>query len=168
MRTLRGVAALGAVLALGAVAAPSARADDMALNGRFLATSIGDFATTNDVRRGIPSVRSIWTIAMTCTNVLTCSGTVSSDIGWSAEITTTNGEYVVKRELPNWQPCADGTGRTVTGHQRYRFFPVGIDGAVLPGSRTFGGFDTTSGESGGCSLNDKTEIQMPLRLEKLD
>lgn len=168
MHISEGAAALGVIVALGVLAAPPARADDMALNGRFLATSIGDFATTNDVYRDIPSVRSVWTIAMTCVNVVTCSGTVDSDIGWSAEITTTNGEYVVKRELPNWQPCADGTGRTVTGHQRYRFFPVGLDGAVLPGSRTFGGYDTTSGESGGCSLNDKTEIQMPLRLERLD
>ena len=63
-------------------------------------------------------------------------------------------EYVVKRELPNWEPCADGSGRTVTGHQLYRFFPVGDGGSVLPGSRVFGGFDQTKGESGGCSLND--------------
>jgi len=165
--TRRGAAALGAIIVLGIAVAPSASADDNALNGRFLATSNGDFATTNDVYRDIPSVRSVWTIAMTCVNVVTCSGTVDSDIGWSAEIITTNGEYVVKRELPKWQPCADGTGRTVTGHQRYRFWPVGIDGAVLPGSQVFGGFDTTVGESGGCSLNDKTEIQMPLRLERL-
>jgi hypothetical protein len=168
MRTIRGMSAVSAAIALGLLAVPPAHADDMALNGRFLATSNGDFATTNDVRRAIPSVRSVWIIEMGCVNVVTCSGTVASDIGWTAEITTTNGEYVVKRELPQWQPCADGTGRTVTGHQRYRFFPVGMDGAILPGSRIFGGFDTTTGESGGCSLNDKTEIQMALRLEKLD
>ncbi len=168
MGALRGVAAAGAIIASGIIVAPTAHAEDMALNGRYLATSIGDFAATNDVYRDIPSVRSVWTITMTCVNQLTCSGTVESDTGWSAEITTTNGEYVVKRELPHWQPCADGTGRTVTGHQRYRFFPVGPDGSQLPGSRVFGGYDKTSGESGGCSLNEKTEIEIPFRLEKLD
>ena len=58
------------------VVAPSAHADDWALNGKFLATSNGDWATTNDVYRDEAIVRSTWTIAMTCINVLTCSGTV--------------------------------------------------------------------------------------------
>jgi hypothetical protein len=162
------VAALSVLAALGVVGAPSAHADDWALNGKFLATSNGEWAATNDVYRDEASVRSVWTITMTCTNVVTCSGTVASDIGWSAEITTTNGEYIVKRELPNWEPCADGSGRTVTGHQMYRFFPVGNTGAVLPGSRVFGGFDQTKGETGGCSLNNTLEIDLPFRLEKLD
>lgn len=165
MRT--GFAALSALLALG-VAAPAAHADDMALNGRFLATSNGEWAATNDVYHDEATVRSTWTIAMTCRNVLECDGTVTSDAGWSAEIVTTNGEYVVKRDLPNWETCADGSGRTVTGHQRYRFFPVDQAGFLLPGSRVFAGFDKTSGESGGCSLNEKLEIEMPFRLEKLD
>jgi hypothetical protein len=168
MRAREVAAALSVVIALGVFVAPQAHAGDMALNGRFLATSNGDWAMTNDVYRDEASVRSIWTIAMTCANVLTCSGTVHSDIGWSAKITTTNGEYVVKRDLPNWEPCADGSGRTVTGHQRYRFFPAGDNGAILPGSRVFAGFDKTSGESGGCSLNDKLEIELPFRLERLD
>jgi hypothetical protein len=168
MRAREVAAALSAVIAFGVFVAPEAHADDMALNGRFLATSNGDWAATNDVYRDIPSVRSTWTIAMSCVNALTCSGTVASDIGWNAEITTTNGEYVVKRDLPNWQPCADGSGRAVTGHQRYRFFPVGAGGVQMPGSPVFAGFDKTSGESGGCSLNEKAEIEMPFRLEKLD
>jgi hypothetical protein len=168
MRAREVSAALTVVIAVGVFLAPRAHADDMALNGSFLATSNGDWAATNDVYRDEPSVRSVWTITMTCTNVLTCSGTVASDSGWSAEISTANGEYIVKRELPNWERCADGSGRTVSGHQRYRFFPVGGSGAQRPGSRVFAGFDKTSGESGGCSLNDKLEIELPFRLEKLD
>ena len=39
-------------------------------------------------------------------------------------------------------------------------------GFLHPGSRMFAGFDKTSGESGGCSLNDKLEIDMPFRLEQ--
>lgn len=169
MRVATLVMALTAVVAAGVVAAPRAHAaDDWALNGTFLATSNGGWATTNEVRRNQVTVRSVWTIAMTCTNILTCSGKVDSDAGWSAEITVRNSEYIVKRDLPDWQRCADGSSRTVTGHQSYRFFPVGDDGFMLPGSRVFAGFDKTSGESGGCSLNEKTEIEMPFRLEKLD
>jgi hypothetical protein len=93
---------------------------------------------------------------------------VTSDAGWSADIITTNGEYIVKRELPNWEPCADGSGRTVTGHQRYRFFPVDESGFLKAGSPVFAGFDKTSGETGACSLNQKLEIEMPFRLQRLD
>ena len=148
--------------------APTATAADTALNGTYVATSNGDWAKTNDVFRNEATVRSVWTIRMACSDAVTCAGTVVSDAGWSADIVTTNGEYLVKRELPGWEPCADGSGRTVTGHQRYRFFPVGRDGFLLPGSRVFAGFDVTSGESGGCSLNEKLEIEMPFRMEKLD
>lgn len=169
MRTVGTVLAAATVVAVAVpVAAPRAHAADAALNGRYLATSNGDWAMTNDVYRDLPSVRSTWAISMTCTDDVHCTGTVDSDAGWSAEIVTTNGEYIVKRDLPHWQHCADGTGRTVTGHQSYRFFPVGDDGFLLPGSRVLAGFDKTSGESGACSLNEMTEIEMPFRLDKLD
>lgn len=162
------VAAAVTAVTLGTALASPAHAADWALNGRYVATSNGDWATTNDVYRDLPSVRSIWTITMTCSNVLTCAGTVVSDAGWSADIAVKSTDYYVLRDLPDWQKCADGTGRTVTGHQRYRFYPVGPDGNILPGSTVFAGTDKTSGESGGCSLNEKTQIDMPFRLEKLD
>ncbi len=168
MRPAVTAAALTLYSAVSLCAAPHAQAvEDAALNGRFSVLSNGGWATTNDVRRAEGVVRSVWTIAMTCTDIVTCQGTVTSDAGWTAEITTTNGEYVVKRELPGWQHCADGSGRTVTGHQRYRFFPVDNAGGLLAGSDVFAGFDKTSGESGGCSLNEKTEIEMPFRLERM-
>jgi hypothetical protein len=157
---------LSAFFAFGALAAPAAQASDWALNGTFSAMSNGDWAQTNDVYRNEATVRSTWTIAMTCTNVVTCAGRVTSDAGWTADVVTTNGEYIVKRDLPNWEPCADG--RTVTGHQSYRFFPVDETGYVRPGSGVFAGFDKTSGESGGCSLNEQLDIDMPFRLERLN
>lgn len=167
---MRSTAVGAAVItvALGVTLASPAPAADWALNGRFVATSNGDWATNNDVYRDLPSVRSIWTITMTCSNVVTCAGTVVSDAGWSADIAVRSTDYYVVRDLPDWQRCADGTGRTVTGHQRYRFYPVGPDGNILAGSRVFAGTDKTSGESGGCSLNEKVQIDMPFRLEKLD
>jgi hypothetical protein len=167
MGTGRGFAVLSAIVALGLTAAPSAHADDWGLNGTFRATSNGDFAKTNDVYHDEVATQSVWTITMACTDQVTCAGTVVSDAGWTADITTHNGEYRIKRQLPNWEPCADGSGRTVTGHQMYRFWPTSSDGYVLPGSPVFAGFDTTSGESGGCSVNEKLQIQMPFRLERL-
>jgi hypothetical protein len=162
-------ASLGLLYTLGfGAAAPAQAEEDRALNGRYSATSNGQWATTNDVYHDEATVRSTWTIAMTCTDIVTCAGRVSSDAGWSADITTTNGEYIVKRELPDWEHCADGSGRTATGHQSYRFFPVGPDGYLLPGSQIFAGFDKTAGQSGACSLNEKLEIAMPFRLERID
>lgn len=159
------VALVASSLVGGVGGAPPAHAADWALNGRYLATSNGDWAQTNEVYHDEATVRSTWTIAMSCTNVVTCAGTVTSDAGWTAEITTTNWEYVVTRDIPNWEPCVDG--RTVTGHQRIRFFPVDSHGALLPGSSVFAGYDKTSGESGGCSLNEKLQIDMPFRLDRL-
>jgi hypothetical protein len=168
MRARGAIGVLGAITALGVATAPSALAEDWGLNGRFRATSNGDWATTNDVYHDEASKQNIWTVTMTCSNQVTCIGTVVSDAGWSADIKTTNGEYVINRDLPSWEPCADGSGRTVAGHQRYRFFPVASNGFILPGSDVFAGFDQTAGESGGCSLNEKLEIVLPFRLEKLD
>jgi hypothetical protein len=168
-RSQRITAATAFVLAaVGLWSVPVAAAADKALNGTYLATSNGDWAKTNDVFHNEASVRSTWTIRMVCSDAVTCAGTVVSDAGWSADIVITNGEYVVKRELPGWESCADGTGRVATGHQRYRFFPVGPDGFVLPGSRVFAGFDKTSGDSGACSRNERLEIELPFRLEKVD
>lgn len=161
-------AAASAILVLGGVLAPAANASDWALNGRYLATSNGDWATTNEVYHDETSVRSVWTIAMTCSDVVTCRGTVDSDVGWSAEIISRAYDYVVRREIPSWEPCADGSGRTVTGHQIYRFYPTAPEGTLLPGSRVFQGNDKTSGETGACSLNETLQIALPFRLEKLE
>src|SRR5262245_44714880 len=109
-RTLLTAASVaGAALAGGVAAAPIAQAGDWALNGRYLATSNGDWAQTNEVYRDEGSVRSVWTIAMTCTTEITCSGRVDTDAGWSADIVTTNGWYVVKVLRPGWEPCPNGT-----------------------------------------------------------
>lgn len=161
----RCAAALVVICGLGVMSAPSAHAEDAALNGTFLAISNGEWAQTNDVYRDEATVRSTWTITMTCTNVVTCAGTVVSDAGWTADVTTTNGEYVVQRDIPGWAPCPDGT--FATGHQRYRFFPVAPDGYLLPGSRVFAGFDKTLTDSGSCRVNQRLEIDLPFRLERL-
>ena len=157
--------ALCTVPAIAIVCAPVAHAENAALNGTYTAVSNGEWAMTNDVFRDEATTRSIWTIAMTCTDVVTCSGTVTSDAGWTADISTSNGEYVVKREHPNWEPCTDG--RFFAGHQRYQFYPADDSGGFQRGSQVFAGRDTTAADSGNCSINEKLEIELPFRLEKL-
>jgi hypothetical protein len=74
-------------------------------------------------------------------------------------------EYVVKRDIPNWEPCPDGAART--GHQIYRFYPVDERGWVAYGSTVLAGVDKTSGDSGACGINKALVITMPFRLEKV-
>jgi hypothetical protein len=154
-----------AVAAAGAVPRAAASGDDWGLNGTYAATSIGYMAQTNDVYRGEATVRSTWTINTTCTTPVDCTGRVTSDQGWSADVNIHGSEYVVKHEIPNWEPCPDGTSRA--GHQIYRFWPVNENGRVSVGSTTFAGIDRTKGDSGACGINTTLEITMPLRLEKV-
>lgn len=146
--------------------APTAGAsgDEWGLNGTYTATSNGEWAQTNDIYRNETSVRSTWTINTTCTTPVNCTGRVDSDLGWSADVTIAGSEYVVKRDIPNWEPCPDGSSRT--GHQIYRFYPVDDKGWVQIGSQVLAGVDKTSGDSGACGINKALVIAMPFRLEK--
>ena len=158
-------AVLIAVVA-GAFAEPTAAAsgDEWGLNGTYAAMSNGDWAQTNEVYQREVTVRSTWTIGTTCTTPVDCTGRVSSDQGWSADVNIHGSEYVVKRDIPNWEPCANGSSRT--GHQIYRFYPVNEKGSVSVGSTTLAGIDRTSGESGACGINQALIITMPFRLDK--
>jgi hypothetical protein len=165
-RFLATAVLLSAASSCCVIAAPRAHALDMALNGKYQATSNGDWAQTDEVYRQEASVRSVWTISMSCVSATRCSGRVDSDAGWSSDIVTLSGlEYVVKLDRPNWEPCANGT--TVTGHQRYHFYPAGPGGFYGPDSTTYAGWDKTTGEGAGCGRNDKLQIELPFRLEKL-
>ncbi len=155
--------ALALILACGLPTA-GASGDEWGLNGTYVATSNGQWAQTNDIYRDEASVHSTWTISTTCSTPLECTGRVSSDLGWSADVSIHGSEYVLKRDLPNWEPCPDGAART--GHQIYRFYPVDERGWVAYGSTVFAGFDKTVGDSGACGINKALVISMPFRLEK--
>src|SRR5262245_18204847 len=58
--------------------------DDVAINGTYRATSIGNWAKINDQYNNEPTVVSTWTISSTCANFQECTGTLTSDQGWSA------------------------------------------------------------------------------------
>ena len=118
--------------------------------------SNGDLAQTNDVRRNEATVHSTWTINTTCTTPVDCTGRITSDAGWTAEVNIAGSEYVAKRDIPNWEPCPNGTSRA--GHQIYRFYPVDDRGQVSVGSTTFAGIDRTLGDSGACGINKALDI----------
>lgn len=165
-----GLIAGAAVLALtgiGASAGPAgADANDPALNGTYLATSNGEWARTNESYHDEPTVRSVWTITSSCITAIDCLGTVSSDQGWTAEITFNSGDHwLVKREIPNWERCADGTA--ATGQQEFRFYPANSIGKLDPNSTTLVGSDATYGPSGACGWNKVLVIRMPFKLVPL-
>jgi hypothetical protein len=169
MRTFIG-AASATLLMLAVTAglngtAANASGDEWGINGTYLATSNGEWAKTNEVFHDEASVRSTWTITTTCINKSDCTGEVTSDQGWTAEISTHNVEWVVKRDVENWEPCADGT--KVTGQQIYRFYPADPAGITDLASTTYVGLDTTTGPSGACGRNHWLVISMPFKLIEL-
>jgi hypothetical protein len=90
--------------------------------------------------------------------------TGSRDLWWSADVSIHGSEYIVKCDIPNWEPCPDGSGRT--GHQIYRFDPVYERGWFSWDSTVLAGFDKTVGDSVACGINKALVISMPFRLER--
>lgn len=166
-RMLISVAALTAAAFAGVVHPATAVASGKwALNGTFQATSNGEWATSNDVFHDERSVRSIWTINSTCSYPTECTGTVSSDAGWTAPIYQTGGDWRVKRTIPDWMPCQDGT--TAPGLQIYRFHGATPGGDQTdPTSNTLVGQDSTTGQPGACGHSLALFINMPFKLIKL-
>jgi hypothetical protein len=166
---IAGATLLAATVIGGLGAAPSATAsgDDNALNGTYLATSNGEWAKTNDRYQDEATVRSTWTITSTCTTPFDCTGRVTSDAGWSADLHRQNSEWTVKRDIPNWERCVDGTA--FTGAQEYRFYPADASGVISlsPGATTLIGEDKTTGPSGACGVNQWLVVRMPFKLVKI-
>lgn len=168
MGTTASATLLTALVIGGSVTVPSAGAstEGIAINGTYRATSVGQWAKTNQAFHDEPTVTSTWTITSTCTDVQECEGQVTSDQGWSARIYMQDGEmWWVKRELPNWETCPDGS--SFPGQQTYSFFPVDSNGGFVLGSPTLAGKDKTIGPSGACRVNKWLVVEMPFRLDKL-
>ncbi|WP_425330547.1 hypothetical protein [Mycobacteroides abscessus] len=138
---------------------------DWALNGTYTATSNGEWAKTNDIYHDEASIRSTWTITSTCSYPGECTGTVTSDWGWTAPIYQKSAVWYVKRTVDNWQPCPDGA--TAAGLQVFRFYPATPDGSAAdPASSTLMGDDQTTGVSGSCGSSKTLFISMPFKLVK--
>lgn len=159
-----------AVTAIGGVATPTAQAslDERPINGTFIARSMGDWAQTRDSYHDEATVTSTWTISSTCSTAMDCTGQVSSDAGWTAPLTLFGGAWEIHRDIPNWEPCADGTA--YTGHQTIRFWGVDENGGILfrqAEATQFAGEDRTIGPSGACGINQWQVIRMPFTMRKV-
>jgi hypothetical protein len=165
---MRGVhrAAVAILLVGGATGAPARASADWALNGTFTATSNGEWARTNDVFHDERSVRAIWTVTSQCSYPTECTGTVTSDQGWTAPTYQTGGEWYVKHVVPQWMPCPDGS--TADGYQVFRFKRMTPGGDNTdPTSNTLLGEDSTTGPSGACGRSLAKFITMPFKLVKI-
>ncbi|OBK76292.1 hypothetical protein [Mycobacterium sp. 1274761.0] len=157
-----------ASIALGALGtAPPAQADAPNLNGRYQALSNGQFARTNDVFKDERTIVETWDISTTCKSPIECLGEVKSSAGWTAPITYDGDVWNVKRAIPNWEACPDGT--YAEGAQNIIFW--GIDPVKNERRPTFttllGGRDITMSPSGSCGINKSLQIELPFRLDKL-
>jgi hypothetical protein len=96
-----------------------------------------------------------------------CTGTVTTDQGWTAPISTSNGSvWYVRHDVPNWERCADGTA--YTGKQTYWFYGTNeATGQAQANSPLLTGKDKTIGPSGACGQSKWLEIEIPFRLDKL-
>lgn len=165
---IAGAAAL--MMALGAAPAPQARAitDEMPINGTFIARSMGDWAKTREVYHNEPTVTSTWTISSTCSSPSTCTGQVSSDAGWTEPLIRYAGMWEVRRDIPDWEHCEDGTA--FPGHQTIRFYGVDEDGLVIfrqSEAIQFAGEDRTIAPSGACGVNQWLVVRMPFTMRKI-
>ena len=162
-------AAAAAVVLLGAAPSPAADAQvgGNPLNGRYLVTSNGDWAKTNEVFHDEATVRQVWTVSSSCVDSMSCTGTVISSEGWTADIGYDGTWWFVRRVVDNWQPCPDGTA--APGDQRYHFW--GVDPAGQTDSTNtalLAGNDVTLGRSGSCGINNPVKVALPLRLQLID
>ncbi|CAN3127585.1 hypothetical protein ACNUDN_06710 [Mycobacterium sp. smrl_JER01] len=163
--TLIAATILGATVGATLSAPPAAANPDWGLNGTYVATSNGEWARKNEIFFDQASIRSTWTITTDCSYPGECTGTVTSDWGWSAPIYQKSGVWYVKRALENWVPCPDGTAAPGLGI--YRFRPTTPDGtATDPSSTTLVGEDQATGVSGACGINKSVFINMPFKLVK--
>ena len=163
MSVIAGATLMAAYASASGMGSAAADVNNPALNGTYLATSNGEWAMTNESFHDEATTRSTWVITSSCSTPQDCTGTVTSDQGWTAAISFRSGDkWRVDRELPNWENCADGT--SATGTQRYVFWPSDESGVVDMSSPILTGWDETGGPSGACGWNKTLRIRMPFKL----
>jgi hypothetical protein len=170
MRGVGVVSALSAVAVLGSLgpAAPASASNyGVELNGTYRMISNGDWAKTNEVFMDEPTQVQTWTVSSSCESPIRCTGTVTSDQGWTASMANLGSYWLLERVVENWEPCPDGTA--VPGTQRFWFW--GWDPVNSQTNMTFvdmlAGRTRTQAASGACGINKPLVIEVPVRLEKL-
>ena len=165
VRTALGGVVMGAVATVGAPSA-GAQFEQYAINGTFSVVANGEWAQMNERYQDQPSVRSTWTVDTSCASALACSGTVTSSLGWTANIYTPNGiMWFVKHDVAEWIPCDDGT--RAPGLQVFSFYPASPDGMATTDRDLFLGKDETIGASGNCGRNQPLVLTMPVKISRV-
>ncbi|MBN3454109.1 hypothetical protein [Mycolicibacterium sp.] len=164
-RRIAAAAVVASATLIGLGAAPAGADENWGINGTYATSVNGDWAKVNERYEDQPSERATWTVSTECISPTDCAGTVTSDQGWSAPIYTVNGLYYVKRTVPEWRFCADGT--PIEGLQIYKLYPVGFDGHVDLSSSEYTGEQQTTGPSGSCGRNQWPAIRAPFYMKKI-
>lgn len=161
----RAVLLLATTISGVAIAPPAAATGgEDAINGTFTATSNGEWATLNERYQSEATVKVTWTVASKCPLPFSCTGTVTSSLGWTEDIYRQNANWYVKHYIPDWIACPDGT--RAPGLQVYRFYPSNDDGMQQQKSDILIGEDETTGLSGSCGRNRSLVLNLPFKLVK--
>lgn len=167
MRVTGSVVAAAAITLATLGTAPPAQAVAPDLNGTYQSISNGQFAKSNDVYKDERTVVETWNIATTCKSPIECTGEVRSSGGWTAPITYDGDFWVIKRTIPNWEPCPDGT----FAEGKQQFFMWGIDPVKnerrIEYTDLLIGRNLTQSASGSCGMNKPLQIELPVRVDKL-
>ena len=99
MRSVSALVGSGVVSLVAAtgIASP-VHADDttgLQLNGRYLVTSNGQWSKTNEVFHDEQVVRQVWTTSSSCESPTSCTGHLTSSLGWEADMVYTEDRWVV-------------------------------------------------------------------------
>ncbi|PEG42325.1 hypothetical protein CQY20_02670 [Mycolicibacterium agri] len=149
--------------------APQAHASNygVELNGTWKVMSNGQWAKTNSVFIDQKTDIQIWNITSSCVSPIECTGTVTSDKGWTAPINLVKVYWILNREIPDWAPCPDGT----FAHGRQKFTVWGINPALnerdLFITDLLAGRNITETDSGACGRNQPIDIELPVRMERI-
>lgn len=153
----RTMAVTTVIMTVGICAAPLGHAaDEVAINGTYTVFSDGQWAQTNQSYHDESSVTQTWTITSTCATFQDCTGSVTSDQGWTSDnLVYMSGRWKVSHTVAAWERCADGTASP--GEQAFTFWRSYPDKELV-------GWDQTIGPSGACGVNKWLNIRMPLTL----
>ncbi|SCX22177.1 hypothetical protein SAMN02799620_03204 [Mycolicibacterium fluoranthenivorans] len=165
MRTFTCMALLSAVCSI-VVVSPAHADSGFELYGSYRVVSNGDWAKTNEVYMDEKVVISTWTFSSSCADAQTCTGTVTSDQGWTAPLQYHGSRWIVDRTIDDWEPCGDGTFSP--GRQRFQFFGTDANGQIDRNNMTtLQGYERTIGVSGACGISQPLVIQIPVTLHRL-
>jgi hypothetical protein len=167
-RVAGAASAAVAVLGILGLATPASASNyGVELNGSYRMIMNGDWAKTNEVFMNEQTQVQTLTLSSSCTSPIRCTGTITSDQGWTTQMTNSGSYWLAERVVDNWEPCPDGTA--VPGTQRFWFW--GWDPVNSQVDMTFvdmlAGRVRTQAASGNCGINKPLVIEVPVRLEKL-